>query len=447
MSRSPSVADGSGRTDRTDHSGAVRASRGPGLTSLGLTSLGLTPKGLMVAGGAVPALLVGRLLGVAEFDLIALAALLLVVAALVTVALSGGGVTVRRRLGAGDVRVGQHVEVTLQVRVDRRLRVPLLVTDANDLGAEPDARFVLPGLGADAPATLRYDVVATRRGVAAVGPARLVVRDPFGLAQRTPTLQAAEELLVHPRVEPLDPVAARGAHRAAGDSRTRRLHTVGEDFYTMREYVHGDDLRQVHWPSTARRQRLMVRQPERSYEAQGTVLLDTRAAVHSGDGDRSTLERAISVAASLLVQLAAQGYGLRLVTDQDPVLPGPEPLGVLMGRLARMQTSATGSLVDAAAALRGGQEGLLVAVLAGSARVGTQHDRETVALQGTGRTFGDRMAVIVVDPGRRRAAEGGARLARDLDESGWRVDTLAVDAPLRPVWAGLRRSAGAAVAS
>ncbi len=71
----------------------------------------------------------------------------------------------------------------------------------------------------------------------------------------------------------------------------------------------GDDLRRVHWPSTARRDELTVRQDERHQQGRTTVLLDVRRAVHTD----VSFERAVSAAASLLVAATVRGDEVRLV--------------------------------------------------------------------------------------------------------------------------------------
>jgi uncharacterized protein (DUF58 family) len=91
------------------------------------------------------------------------------------------------------------------------------------------------------------------------------------------------------------------------------LQTGGDEFHSLRPYVIGDDLRRVHWPSTARRDELTVRQDERHQQGRTTVLLDVRRAVHTDE----SFERAVSAAASLLVAAVRRGDEVRLVaTDR-----------------------------------------------------------------------------------------------------------------------------------
>ena len=117
-----------------------------------------------------------------------------------------------------------------------------------------------------------------RRGVGTSwGRCRSTCPIPFALVrQRLEFDEREEELIVTPEIEDLTgtPDAAFGAN--VGASRTRNLFRTGEEYYTMRQYHEGDDLRRIHWPSVARTGELMIRQDESSRRANGLVFLDSR---------------------------------------------------------------------------------------------------------------------------------------------------------------------------
>jgi uncharacterized protein (DUF58 family) len=83
----------------------------------------------------------------------------------------------------------------------------------------------------------------------------------------------------------------------------------------IREYRHGDDLRRVHWRSTARMGELMVRREEQPWQTRATLLMDTRANAHRGSGPASSFEWLVTATASVGVHLSGQGYALRLVGE------------------------------------------------------------------------------------------------------------------------------------
>jgi uncharacterized protein (DUF58 family) len=169
---------------------------------------------------------------------------------------------------------------------------------------------VVPPLGPGAMAEARYDLPTGRRGAVTVGPLVLSVGDPFGLAERRLPMAGPARLAVHPRIHPVLALPASSTRETRlGTARPVRAPR-GDDFFALRKYEVGDDLRRVHWRSTARAGDLMLRQDERRVGEVATVLLDTRGGAHRGD----TFERALEVAASVAAALFEDGRRLRFLT-------------------------------------------------------------------------------------------------------------------------------------
>jgi hypothetical protein len=185
-----------------------------------------------------------------------------------------------------------------------------VATDQIGLPALTSGRCLVPPLGPGAMAEARYDLPTGRRGAVTVGPLLLSIGDPFGLAERRLPLAGTTRLVVHPRIHPILALPASSTREA----RLGTAHPVraprGDDFFALRKYEVGDDLRRVHWRSTARAGDLMLRQDERRVGEVATVLLDTRAGAHRGD----TFERALEVAASVTAALFEDGRRLRFLT-------------------------------------------------------------------------------------------------------------------------------------
>jgi len=181
---------------------------------------------------------------------------------------------------------------------------------------------VVPPLGPGETAEADCPLPTGRRGVLDIGPLALSVGDPLGLVERRTTVCGPARLVVHPRLQTLRPLPGSCTQEARrGSSRPARAPR-GDDFFALREYEVGDDLRRVHWRSTARTGDLMLRQDELWVGDVATVLLDTRAATHR----RRSFERALEVAASVAASLIEAGRpvrflttaGLRLELDGDP---------------------------------------------------------------------------------------------------------------------------------
>ena len=180
------------------------------------------------------------------------------------------------------------------------------------LGTRP--RFVLEGLGHGWRRHATYQVRSELRGQFEIGPMSVRVTDPFGLVELGRTFHATARLTVTPRTITLPSIPLGGAWTGSGDNRPRAFATGSAEDVTVREYRRGDDLRRVHWRSSARVGELMVRREEQPWQSRATVFLDNRGTSHRGQGAASSLEGAVSAAASIAVHLDPPGYTVRLVT-------------------------------------------------------------------------------------------------------------------------------------
>lgn len=208
-----------------------------------------------------------------------------------------------------------EVRVTF-TNVDRRSSRLYLAEERIDyvLGDRP--RFVVARLEPGATREVTYVVRSHLRGRYTLGPVTLTQRDPFGLTFVTRSLERTDELLVLPRVVPLGASHPPGSG-VGNDGETPQMVALhGEEDVSIRSYHDGDDLRKVHWPATAHRGELMVRQEDRPARRSALVLLDSRDSAHGGTGAASSFEWAVSAVASVLVRLDELGYRTQLVTRE-----------------------------------------------------------------------------------------------------------------------------------
>lgn len=314
--------------------------------------------------GSFGVLVTGRLLGLVELYVLATGGLTLAVLALVSVRVAPVTLSTERVLHPAKVHAGtdSRVEVVVQNRSGRRLPA-LTVRDPFDRGRR-QARFLLASLADHEVARAAYRLPTNQRGVFRVGPLEVTKSDSFGLAATTRAVAAAAELTVYPRV---DVVAAlpqtRGHDPLAGADHPTALGVGGEDFYGLRAYEMGDDLRRVHWPSTARQGELMIRQHEMPWQGRATVVLDVRAAVHTTE----SLELAVSAAASIVTACFRRGSLVRLVSTDgvdSGFSAGSDHVEAIMERLAVIDRSRHDQLASVLAALRrAGNAGALVAIV------------------------------------------------------------------------------------
>ena len=204
------------------------------------------------------------------------------------------------------------------------------------------ARFAVSRLPRSGAIRLSYSLHLVERGVHTLGPLVARITDPLGLAEYRCTLAGIDRLVVTPVVATLTGMPAGGELGTGAAGAGRVGAGTGQDAVVVRSYRQGDDLRQVHWRTTARRDELMVRVQEWPWRGGVTVLLDHRAAAHRGSGPTSSLEYAVSLAASVYVHLVRQRQRVRLITEEGVAHAG--------GTEVTTQTIDTG--LEALAALR-----------------------------------------------------------------------------------------------
>lgn len=268
------------------------------------------------------------------------------------------------------VAAGQPARVELTLTNEARTPTGVLLLEDHlpyVLGTRP--RFVLEGIGSGWRRQATYQVRSDVRGNYEVGPMTVVATDPFGLVELGRSFRATASLTVTPRTVDLPGILLGGAWTGSGDNRPRSFTTGSAEDVTVREYRQGDDLRRVHWRSSARVGELMVRREEQPWQSRATVFLDNRLISHRGQGIASSLESAVSVAASVAVHLSQRGYSVRLV-----FAPGEAPGTAWHSRSAAVNTA---PLLEALAVVQAehaprldttwlaepGHGGLLIAVL------------------------------------------------------------------------------------
>jgi uncharacterized protein (DUF58 family) len=243
-----------------------------------------------------------------------------------------------------------------------------------------------------------------RRGVVGFGPVLVRRSDPFGLISSATWLAAADVLRVRPRAVPLGAPPAAPARDP--DGRTADGAAGGVIFHGLREYVSGEDLRFVHWPSSARTGVLMVREHVEPSEPASTVVLDTRPAAYPpGEVGADTFEEAVDVAASVLLGCARESLGVVLLTTAGVRRSGrgraPETYA-LLDDLAEVDLDPAGTL-DVLSTVRRGGVGTLVVVTGGF------DDGQLRAVAPVVHRFGQ---VVVVRVGARSLAAARARSRR-----------------------------------
>jgi uncharacterized protein (DUF58 family) len=292
-------------------------------------------------------------LGWLEFGVVAAMGGCLVAAALVLVLLPQPAHG-RLRIDPNRVTAGDPASAEIAVRA----RWVPLVSPTVRLEVAGDTRSIrLPLVPPGAERAETIEVPPLPRGVHVVGPMVHVRTDPLGMLRRRTRWAGEEELLVRPRLtvlRALDPGLISDLDGVPSD------HPATSDlaFHALREYVPGDDLRHVHWRSSAKAQTLLVRQYVETRRSQATVLLDENVSAYA---DGAEFEVAVSAAASMAVRAMRDDFDVTLVCGD--VHASSRSVDILLDATCRI-TQGEADLRETArrAAITGGASSLVVVV-------------------------------------------------------------------------------------
>src|SRR5215475_11530102 len=404
---------------------------------------GFTTRGrAFVAAGAAAGVLG---LGLGQRTLLSIGGVLIILPVLSVLAASRTRyrITWARAITPARVPAGHTASVSIQLNNVSRLPTGLLLAEDTvpySIGSRP--RFILDRIEPGGSRWLSYPIQPDHRGKFAIGPLHVRVADAFGLAKVGSTAASPATLVVTPAVTTLPHTALAGSWLGEGDARASTAAAAGEDDVVPRAYRDGDELRRVHWRSTARYGELMLRREEQRWRNRAVLFLDTRLTAHGGRGPASSFEYAVSAAASIGVHLAREGISGDFVTDAGPVSAEGPFEDVLLDSLAVIRPSRLSTIIPALANGQGGSGGLLIAVL------GQITPEEAQRLASARHSAGAAMALLLAvstwsaqQPGDWVPEETSA-VAGVLATAGWRVATVTAGMPLTAAWEMLNHPAG-----
>lgn len=425
---------------------------------------GLTTRGTSFLAAGTAATLAGVLLTEKSLLCVGVALMALPLFSLIAARRARYRLSCSRIISPPRVPAGSTARVTLRLHnISKTPTGLLLAEDAIPYALGPRPRYVLDNIERRGVRNLSYTLRSDLRGKFEVGPLQLRVADSFGLVEINRSFSARTPFVVTPRVYPLSRNMISRAWAGEGDGRSRLTATAGEDDVIPRPYRDGDELRRVHWRSTARYGELMVRREEQRWRNRATVLLDTRGGAHMGSGPSSSFEMAVSAAASVGVHLAQEGLIGKVVNEQGASLgTGVMFEDELLESLAVIRPSRGHELTGGLKVLRAAGPGVVIAVMG---RLSETAAEQLAACRGEG---SQAIAILLAvgtwaDPGRlaqpgpRPAqdapadAPGGNRAAELPDETagaaatlraaGWHVVSLPSSLPLDIAWEQLPRAA------
>ena len=310
-----------------------------GLLETRLRAVGLSPSGLVVLLGCAATWGLARAIGGHAAFLLAYTALGVLIAA-VFQARRRRVLEAERSSLPNRTRVGQTIEVELSLRSKGR-HSSFLVTEHMHSLLGSDVVVPVKAVGPSNDVTHRYSFRPQLRGVYQVGPLAAEWNDPLGLARKEQILVPATEILVHPNTEA---VLDRPLTRMWEDPPLRppisKPWPNGFEFYGMRDYVPGDDLRRIVWKAVARTGKLLVRESEQGITDRIVIVLDTDQEWHSPGRPSETFEYSVQLAASVGAYHLNEGFSVTLEgngAEMAKALRGPRARIALLDELAKVQ--------------------------------------------------------------------------------------------------------------
>jgi uncharacterized protein (DUF58 family) len=222
--------------------------------------------------------------------------------------------TFHRNTTSGRVQVGETFEERLML--DNTSVLPKLwvqIADGSDLPGHR-AGYVA-SMGGRKRAMWKARTLCKRRGRFQLGPVTASSGDPFGLFRRRKFLTPSHELLVLPQVLPISSFALfTGGLPGRGRSSRRALQTT-TNATTIRDYMAGDALSRIHWRSSAHYNKLMVKEFDLDPAADAWIFLDLHDVVQAGEGEHSTEEYGVTLAATIATYLLRQDLSVGMIVN------------------------------------------------------------------------------------------------------------------------------------
>lgn len=224
--------------------------------------------------------------------------------------------TVERHLLSKWATLGDEIVETF--RVANAGALPVLWVEVNDQSDVPGYEAgIVTGLGPREHREWKSRAVCSRRGLYRLGPLRVYTGDPFGIFRATKVLPDEATFLVYPPITEV-PGLALPTGRQTGESRSlRRALHLTTDAASVREFVPGDALHIIHWPTTARRGRLQSKEFDMEPGGSTWIMLDLDREAQAGEEDESTEEYCVKLAAALVYRLIREQKSIGLITSGE----------------------------------------------------------------------------------------------------------------------------------
>lgn len=304
----------------------------------------LTASGKLLLGSALLLVVPGVLLRLSPMVVVGVCLLALVGVA-TTIVAEAPQVTLDRDASPMEVPRGQASRVRLLLSSTSRKR-PRPITLIETVAGEQRVA-VIPPIPTGQSREVTYELNTSKRGLITAGPLLARRMDPFGLVVADKPIGGTVSVSVRPRLRTIRLLPSGRQRDLEGPTRERSEGTA--TFHQLREYVSGDDMRRIHWPSTARYGNLLVKHLVDTTRPEIVVILDNRATVITEDD----FEEAVEITAALVAAAEREGFPvLLLFSDGDNSVGLDGKQAPHLDRLTAVQRSEVDSLRNLSKALQ-----------------------------------------------------------------------------------------------
>lgn len=269
----------------------------------------------------------------------------------ITARLTLEGLSIKRTVGQAYAHLGDKIDLGYELRNDHRFGKLWVEISEQSNWPVPLTGRVLSIAGNGAVRRWKAPVTALRRGRFHLGPIVLRSGDPFGLFATMARVPADVLILVYPKVLPLPFWQLPGSFLEGNVLTGQRSLQSTSMVMGIRDYRPGDALNRIHWPSSVRHRGLFVKEFELDKTADLWIYLDLERHWHRGEGETSTEERAVTVAASVVAKALREHRNVGLVTTgvrAEILHPdrGTKQFGKLMQYLAEVSVGGSRTIAE-----------------------------------------------------------------------------------------------------
>ena len=336
-------------------------------------SAGFTTRACCLLAAGFTAAICGLLLG--ETDLVRAGGFAVAIPIAANIVVRRSQVNIASRRAVDPVRAEAGTPIVVSLTVTNRSLLPtgtLMMEDTLPSQLNGRARFVLDGLSRRESRAVTYRIPPLARGRYQAGPLRLRLTDPFRMVDLNRSFTATSTFVLTPKIDALPGLLLPRSWDIGENLGSHSVGAHGADDASTREYRRGDDLRKIHWRSSAKTGALMVRHEERPWQGHTVVVLDTRSRAHqqartkpgADPRDTNSFEWAVSATASVATHLIGNGREVSLVVSGAGARLTSTDSGALLDTLAAVDSQPNADLAELLDPLRDvGHEATLIAIL------------------------------------------------------------------------------------